>query len=112
MEDETDRLIMLSIMEAFTRKINNLWLVPAKGRPYYEDLRRVFFKDESPEGLYPGCIVPEGLLGEIVVIIPIDKFRQLLEAWKKANPKMVKRFDAITQSQRREKAIRNIRHLF
>jgi len=75
---------------ALTRKVSNTWINPAKSRPYYEDIRRVFFKDESPEGLYPACVVPKNLLGEVVVIIPFVEFRKLLETWKKANPHVVK----------------------
>jgi hypothetical protein len=86
--DEVDRLIMLS-MGAMTRKICSTWIDPAKSRAYYEDLRRVFFKDGSPEGLYPACVVTENLLAEVVVIVPIAKFQELLEAWKKLHPEYV-----------------------
>jgi len=77
------------MLGAFSRRVVNEWIVPSKSRSYYEDLRRVFHKDESPEGLYPACIVPQNLLGEIVVIIPLDKFTALLELWKKEHPKWV-----------------------
>jgi len=88
--DEVDRMIMTS-MGAFTRKVSNTWINPAKSRAYYEDMRRIFCKDESPEGLYPACVVTDNLLGEVVVITPLLKFNKLLELWKKANPKYVKR---------------------
>jgi len=96
-DDEVDKTIMLT-MRAFTRKVCSTWINPAKSRAYYEDLRRVFCRDGSPEGLYPACVVTENLLGEIVVIVPISKFQQLLKAWKQLHPdyvesvkKMVKR---------------------
>jgi len=49
---ELDRFIVFS-MGGCIRKVSNTWINPAKSRVYYEDLRRVFFKDESPEGLTP-----------------------------------------------------------
>jgi hypothetical protein len=55
-----------------------------------EDLARVFFKDESPEGLYPACVVTEDLLDQIVVIVPILKFTELLVEWKRNHPDYMK----------------------
>lgn len=75
----------MAINGAFTRKVSSTWISPAKSRPYYEDLRRVFFKDESLDGLYPACIVPQNLLGEVVVIVPMLQFKELLDAWKTLN---------------------------
>lgn len=76
---KTDRLSDEEILRmekafvgAFDRRITNTWINPAKSRPYFEDMRRVFFEDESPEGLYPACVVTKNLLGRIVVIIPQD----------------------------------------
>lgn len=57
---------------AFDRRITNTWINPAKSRGYFEDMRRIFFKDESPEGLYPACVVTKDLLGKIVIVIPQD----------------------------------------
>lgn len=89
-EDEVDKTIMM-IFGAFTRKIVNTWINPAKSRGYYEDLRRVFCKDGSPEGLYPACVVTENLLGQIVVIVPIGEFEKLLDVWKKQNASIVEK---------------------
>lgn len=58
-----------------------------------EDLARVFFKDESPEGLYPACIVTENLLDQIVVIVPILKFKELLAEWKQNHSDYVKKLE-------------------
>lgn len=63
--------------------------MPSKSREYFEDMRRVFYIDESPEGLYPTVGVTEALVGQVVVVVPIQEFLRLLEAWKKDNPKMV-----------------------
>lgn len=68
-----------AFLGAFNRKVTNEWIIPAKSRPYFEDLRRVFFKDESPEGLYPACVITEGLLMKIVVIIPLDNLVETLK---------------------------------
>lgn len=95
MEDKADENLML-IMGAFTRKIVNTWINPGKSRAYYEDLRRVFFKDGSLEGLYPAAVVTENLLGQVVVIMPMMKFKELLEAWKKQNPEYVAKLKKMT----------------
>ena len=87
-EEELEKLLMMRF-GSFTRRITSTWIDPAKSRSYYEDLTRVFFKDESPEGLYPACIVTHDLLGKIVVITPLWEYQTLLEAWKKCNPKYV-----------------------
>jgi len=87
-EARLERLCMMRF-NAFTRRITNTWISPVKSRPYYEDFRRVFFKDESPEGFYPACVVPENLLGEVVVITPLWQFQTLLEAWKRCNKNWV-----------------------
>jgi len=95
-DEELDSTLMM-IMGAFTRKITNTWINPAKSRVYFEDLRRVFFKDGSPEGLYPACVVTEDLLGQVVVIVPMLKFKELLEAWKKQNPERVEKLKKLTK---------------
>jgi len=87
---ETVEELIMARLGAFTRKITNTWVSPGKSRPYYEDLRRVFCKDGSPDGLYPACIVPQNLLGRVVVIVPLEEFNELLVAWKKFNPELVK----------------------
>ena len=85
--DEPDHTLML-MMGGMTRRISSTWINPA--RSYMrEDLNRVFFKDESPEGLYPACVVTDNLLDQIVVVIPVNKFRELLEAWKETHPEYV-----------------------
>ena len=96
-DNEVDSTLMLT-MGAFNRRITNTWINPAKSRGYYEDLRRVFVKDESPEGLYPACIVTENMLGQVVVIVPVLKFKELLEAWKKLHPEHVKKMTKLVQS--------------
>jgi len=68
-----------AFLGAFDRRITNTWINPAKSRPYFEDIRRVFFKDESPEGLYPACVVTKNLMLRIVVIIPQDILVETLE---------------------------------
>ena len=98
MEEKVDNLIM-SMLGAFTRRVVSEWIVPSKSRSYYEDLRRVFHRDESPEGLYPACIVTQNLLGEIVVITPLDRFTELLKLWKKAHPKWVQNAKQIVQKE-------------
>ena len=94
--DKLDKLIVFS-MGGCIRKVSNTWINPAKSRPYYEDFRRIFFKDESPEGLYPACVVPEYMLGQTVVVIPIEKFVALLNAWKKLNPEYVRSIHEVTE---------------
>jgi hypothetical protein len=86
--DEPDHTLML-MMGGMTRRISSTWINPAKSW-MREDLNRVFFKDESPEGLYPACIVTDNLLDQIVVVIPINKFKELLEAWKQTHQDYVK----------------------
>ena len=90
-KDEPEHTLMM-MMGAFTRRISSTWINPAKSR-MREDLARVFFKDESPEGLYPACIVTEHLLDQIVVIVPILKFKELLDAWKQTHPDYMKAMD-------------------
>jgi len=87
-EEELEKLLMIRF-NSFTRRVTNTWIDPAKSRAYYEDLRRVFFKDGSPEGLYPACVVTQDLLGKIVVITPLWEFQTLLEGWKASNQKYV-----------------------
>ena len=69
-----------AFLGAFNRRITNAWMNPAKSRPYYEDLRRVFFMDESPEGLYPACVVTNDLLMKVVVIIPLETMVKTLKS--------------------------------
>ena len=90
-KDEPDHTLMMT-MGAFTRRISSTWINPAKSR-MREDLAHVFFKDESPEGLYPACVVTENLLDQIVVIVPILKFKELLTAWKQTHPDYIKRLE-------------------
>jgi len=85
-EDEVDKMIML-FHGAFTRKVCNNYIIPCKSRAYYEDLRRVLVRpDSSPAGLYASVIVTRNLLEKLVVITPVDQFKDLLDAWKKQNP--------------------------
>lgn len=91
-EEQLERKVNETIMMlkgAFTRKVSSTWIDPAKSRPYYEDLRRVLCKDESPIGYYPACVVTEDLLSHLVVVIPIQSFMELLEAWKLVNASYV-----------------------
>lgn len=90
-KDEPDHTLMM-IMGAMTRRISSTWINPSKSR-MREDLARVFFKDESPEGLFPACVVTENLLDQIVVIVPIMKFKELLMAWKQTHPDYTKRLE-------------------
>ena len=101
-EEEVDRTLM-QILGAFPRKISNEWLVPAKGRAYFNDLRRVFYRDGSPEGLYPTCIVTKDLIDQVVIIMPILKFQKLLEVWKKANETYVENVRKIVREQRKDR---------
>jgi len=96
-EDKLDQLIMLS-MGAFSRRVSSTWINPAKSR-LVEDLSRVFFKDESPEGLYPAFIVPENLTGQIVIVTPIQDFKNLLDLWKKENPQKVEAMRKIVENE-------------
>lgn len=89
--DEPDHTLMM-MMGAMTRRISSTWINPSKSR-MREDLARVFFKDESPEGLYPACVVTEDLLDQIVVIVPILEFRKLLGEWKLNHPDYIKRLE-------------------
>jgi hypothetical protein len=89
--DEPDHTLMM-MMGSFTRRISSTWIIPSKSR-MREDLARVFFKDESPEGLYPACIVTENLLDQIVVIVPMMKYKELLAAWKQTHPAYTKRLE-------------------
>ena len=89
--DEPDHTLMM-MMGGMTRRISSTWINPGKSR-MREDLMRVFFKDESPEGLYPACVVTEYLLDQIVVIVPISKFKELLVAWKQTHPEYMKAFE-------------------
>ena len=98
-EDEVDNTLMLTI-GAFSRRVTNTWINPAKSREYYEDLRRVFFKDESPEGLYPACVVTENMLGQVVVIVPMLKFKEFLEAWKQLHPEYVKKLTELVRKKK------------
>lgn len=100
---ELEKLLMMRF-GSFTRKISSTWINPAKRRIYVEDLTRVFYRDESPEGLYPACIVTQNLLGEIVVITPIAQFQTLLEGWKKTNPKYVQAARRIAEESCKEHA--------
>lgn len=100
-ETELERILMARF-GSFTRKATNTWISPAKSRTYYEDLRRVFYKDGSPDGLYPACIVPQNLLQEIVVITPINQFKTLLEGWKKSNPKYVEAAKRVAEEMAKE----------
>jgi len=93
--NKLDKLIVSSL-GACIRRVSNTWINPAKSRVYYEDLKRVFFKDESPEGLYPACVVPKYMLGQTVAIIPIEKFVELLSAWKKLHPDYVKALETVS----------------
>lgn len=102
LEEEVDNLIT-RMLGAFTRRVVNEWIVPSKSRSYYEDLRRVFHKDESSEGLYPACVVTQDLLGEVVVIMPLDKFTALLELWKKEHPKWVKNATKLVEKEEKQK---------
>ena len=67
-----------AFLGAFNRRINSSWIDPAKSRPYFEDMNRVFFRDNSPVGLYSACIVPSDLLGKVVVIMPQENLIEQL----------------------------------
>ena len=95
-QERLERLLMLRF-GSFTRRVVNTWINPMKSRGFYEDERRVFFRDESPEGLYPAFVVPEKLLQEIVVVTPLKEFMSLLDGWKQANPELTKRFVEIVK---------------
>jgi hypothetical protein len=99
-EEEVDSTIMM-MLNAMSRRVNRWWIVPSKSRPYLEDERRVFYKDESPEGLSPAVIVTEDLLQQVVVIMPLDKFTDLLKLWKKANPKWVNRMRKVARAKQK-----------
>ena len=99
-EDEADNTLML-IMGACSRRVTNTWINPAKSREYYEDLRRVFFRDGSPEGLYPACVVTENMRGQVVVIVPFLKFKELLEAWKKLHPEYAKKLERLVKKKKK-----------
>ena len=96
-KDEPDHTLMMT-MGAFTRRISSTWINPAKSR-MREDMLRVFFKDESPEGLYSACIVTENLLDQIVVIVPLTEFKNLLEAWKELNPDYLKGLEKLLKEE-------------
>ena len=98
---EVDDYIKMSL-GAITRKISSTWINPAKSRGYFEDLRRVLYKDESPEGLYPACVVTQNFLGKVVVIVPIEEFQKLLDLWKKENPEYVKSIKKILEDKQNE----------
>ncbi len=99
-EDKIDQMIMFST-GSFSRRVSSTWINPAKSR-MREDLKRVFFKDESPEGLYPACVVTENLLGQIVIVTPIQEFKKLLDTWKKANPQKVEAIKKIVEKEKRK----------
>jgi len=99
--DEPDTTLMLT-MGAFTRRVFSTWINPAKSR-MREDLMRVFFKDESPEGLYPACVVTKNLLDQVVVIIPILEFKKLLAVWKQVNPDYMKNLEKMLKEREEER---------
>lgn len=58
----------------FHRYVAKLWVNPQKN----ED-PRLIYPDESPEGLYPGFIIPEHHLGKTIFMINSEFFWKLLE---------------------------------
>lgn len=110
MEDETDRLLM-SRFGAFKRRVVPNYIIPSKSG-WLEERHGVSIKDDSPEGLYPSMVVPGYNYDKIMVILPEEEFNELFKSWKKANPKIVKNCDKITQEEKHRKAISNLRFLF
>jgi len=96
--DEPDTTLML-MMGGMTRRISSTWIDPTRSR-MVENMSRVFFKDESPEGLYPACVVTTNLLDQVVVIIPIQKFKELLEAWKQVHPDYMKALEIMLKEKK------------
>ena len=64
-------LLIKGILEkvAFKRKVEQLWVVPEKSKPY----------DNSPEGWYPVCIVPEFLTDRKLVIMMDEYYQELMK---------------------------------
>jgi len=94
LREERDKLLIM-LLGAFTRKVHNTWIDPKKSHSYFEDLRRVFYTDKSHKGLYPAIIIPQHLLNELVVVIPIEKFKEMFRSWCNDHPEKV---EVITQS--------------
>lgn len=65
---------------AFKRRIVKNYIIPSKSHSYGEDHPEL--KDESPEGLYPACVVSETLLNKIVTIVPDEDFVEHFHAMK------------------------------
>lgn len=73
----------------FTRRVDELYVVPSKSRDYSVDRRtlkayciqdrerkehgKVVFEDHSPEGLYAGIIVPKGYVGRLLRLVPLSE---------------------------------------
>ena len=64
-------LLIKGILEktAFKRNVEELWIIPKKSKPY----------DNSPEGHYPACIVPEFLIGKKLVMIMNEYYQELMK---------------------------------
>ena len=64
-------LLIKGILEktAFKRNVEELWIIPKKSKPY----------DNSPEGHYPACIVPEFLIGKKRVMIMNEYYEELMK---------------------------------
>ena len=64
-------LLMKGILEktAFKRNVQELWIIPKKSKPY----------DNSPEGHYPACIVPEFLIGKKLVLMMNEYYHELMK---------------------------------
>ena len=64
-------LLIKGILEktAFKRNVQELWVIPKKSKPY----------DNSPEGHYPACIVPELLIGKKLVMIMNEYYQELMK---------------------------------
>ena len=64
--------LMLMMRRGMKRIVMNTWIIPSKGDVH----------DESPDGFYPSVVVTEQLLGEVVVVLPEEDFKELLDAWR------------------------------
>ena len=64
-------LLIKGILEktAFKRYVQELWIIPKKSKPY----------DNSPEGHYPACIVPEFLIGKKLVMMMNEYYQELMK---------------------------------
>lgn len=58
--------------DAFTRRVENNYIIPKRSVHYSADKDGVPFEyipsDPSPAGLYPSVVVPEQYLGKVVLI--------------------------------------------